>query len=110
MSKVVAPWGRLVRLPEAGESRYWLRGQELSGKYSTVESLLFLLSALGLKEAETKLRLQFELHVYAGLRARGSKAASLEYLEKSPIREAFPDLLREFDRSRPDVATFESSP
>jgi DTW domain-containing protein YfiP len=106
MSKVVAPWGRLVRLPEAGSSRFRLRGQELSGKYSTVESLIFLLAALGLKNEEAQLRLQFELHVYAGLRARGYKTVALEYLETSPIREAFPDLLREFDRSRPDVATF----
>jgi len=103
MTKVVAPWGKLVRLPEAGFSRYWLRGQELSGQYSTVESLLFLLDALGLKNEELQLRLQFELHVYAGLRARGCKATSLEYLATSPISEAFPELLREFDRSRPDV-------
>jgi len=106
MSKVVAPWGRLIRLPEGGASRYWLRGQELAGKYSTVESLLFLLNALGLKNEETQLRMQFELHVYAGLRARGDKAAALEYLESSPIREAFPELLREFERRRPDTATF----
>ncbi len=102
MSKVVAPWGKLVRLPEGGESRYWLRGQELSGKYSTVESLLLLFSALGLKTEEARLRLQFELHVYAGLRGRGSKALAGEFLATSPIREAFPDLLQEFERIRPD--------
>ena len=103
MSQVVAPWGRLVRLPVMGPSRYRLREQQLTGNYSTIESLLFLLAALGLPKEEAKLRLQFELHVYAGLRARGSKVAAAEYLSTSPVREAFPALLQEFDRVRPDA-------
>jgi DTW domain-containing protein len=57
---------------------------------------------LGLAKEEAQLRLQFELHVYAGLRARGSKAAAAEYLATSPVRAAFPALLEEFDRVRPD--------
>jgi len=102
MSQVVAPWGRLVRLPMMGPSRYRLREQQLPGNYSTMESLLFLLAALGLTKEEARLRLQFELHVYAGLRARGNKVAAMEYLATSPVRDAFPDLLRELDRIRPD--------
>lgn len=97
MTQTVASWGKLVRLPMAGPSRYGLRGQTQPGHYSTIESLLFLLAALGLREAETHLRLQFELHVYAGLRARGQKAAALAYLATSPIREAFPELLAELE-------------
>jgi DTW domain-containing protein YfiP len=102
MSQVVAPWGRLVRLPMMGPSRYRLREQQLTGNYSTIESLLFLLVALGLTKEERQLRLQFELHVYAGLRARGNKMAATEYLASSPVREAFPELLQDFDRRRPD--------
>ncbi|MES1167271.1 MAG: tRNA-uridine aminocarboxypropyltransferase, partial [Pseudomonadota bacterium] len=66
----VERWGRLVSLPMSGPSRYLLRDQQGAGMYSTVESLLFLLAALGCGEAHERLRRQFELHVYAGLRAR----------------------------------------
>jgi len=105
MTQTVASWGRLVRLPAAGPSRYQLRGQAHAGNYSTIEALLFLLAALGLTREEAALRLQFELHVYAGLRARGAKAAALEFLEKSPVREAFPELLRQLDERRPCAAS-----
>jgi DTW domain-containing protein YfiP len=84
-----------------GPSRYRLRGQQGEGMYSTIEALLFLLATLGLTRAEAQLRLQFELHVYAGLRARGAKAAALGYLAGSPVREAFPELLSQLDERRP---------
>jgi len=71
--------------------------------YSTIEALLFLLSALGLSHVENPLRLQFELHVYAGLRARGAKADAEAFLADSPIREAFPALLHELNQRRPLV-------
>lgn len=103
MTPTVAPWGRLVRLPMTGPSRYWLRTQELAGNYSTVEALLFLLAALGLTKEESQLRLMFELQVYAGLLARGNKLAAVEYLSTSPVREAFPELLRQLDLKRPRI-------
>jgi DTW domain-containing protein YfiP len=103
MSTEVTSWGRLVRLPDAGPGRYQLRTHEHEGKYSTVESLLMLFGALGLTEAETQLRLQFELHVYAGLRTRGAKARAEEFLATSPIREAFPDLLAQMHVRRPRI-------
>jgi hypothetical protein len=103
MTQAVGSWGRLVRLPAAGPSRNALRRQELEGNYSTVESLLFLLAALGLGEAEARLRLQFELHVYAGLRTRGAKALADEFLATSPIRAAFPDLLARMHERRPNL-------
>lgn len=106
MSQVAAPWGRLVRLPMQGPSRFRLREQQLTGNYSTIEALLFLFATLGLAKEEAQLRLQFELHVYAGLRARGAKAAAAEYLATSPVRDAFPALLQEFDRVRPNHASF----
>lgn len=101
MSIEVAPWGRLVRLPDTGPGRYQLRTHEHEGKYSTIESLLMLLAALGLTETEARLRLQFELHVYAGLRTRGAKAKAEEFLAGSPIREAFPELLARMHQRRP---------
>jgi DTW domain-containing protein len=100
MAQAVSSWGRLYRLPPAGGSRFGLRVQHHEGKYSTVESLQFILAALGLQSAAEQLRLQFELHVYAGLRARGAKAAAASFLADSPIREAFPELLRQLDVRR----------
>lgn len=101
MSTDVATWGRLVRLPDSGPGRFQLRTHEHEGKYSTVESLLMLLAALGLTQAEAQLRLQFELHVYAGLRTRGAKVKAEEFLEASPIRAAFPELLAQMHQRRP---------
>ena len=97
----VEGWGRFVSLPMSGPSRYLLRDQQGEGMYSTAESLLFLLAALGLTDQHTRLRLQFELHVYAGLRARGEKAAAEKFLAESPVREAFPELLEKLNERRP---------
>lgn len=101
MMRAVAGWGRLIRLPDAGRSRNGLRRQELAGKYSTAESLLFLLEALGLPTAE--LRGQFELHVYAGLRTRGAVDLAEAFLAGSALRESFPELLAEMNRRRPAI-------
>jgi hypothetical protein len=103
MLQSVEGWGQRISLPMTGPSRYRLRNQQGEGMYSTIEALLFLLAALGLSQAETHLRLQFELHVYAGLRARGAKAAAEEYLASSPIRAAFPELLQQLDVRRPRI-------
>ena len=99
----VERWGRLVSLPMTGRSRYWLRHQQGTGKYSTVEALLFLFAALGLTAQHAQLRLQFELHVYAGLRTRGEKVAAEKFLKDSPLREALPELLRKLAEKRPLV-------
>ena len=61
-----------------------------------MEALLFLLTAFGLSTEANQLQRQFELHVYAGLRARGAKAAAEKFLAASPIRAAFPELLKKF--------------
>jgi DTW domain-containing protein YfiP len=107
MARAVEPWGRRVRLPMEGKSRYWLREQQEEGKFSTVEALLFLLAALGEREAEAQLRLHFELHVYASLLARGRKWPAAEYLDASPIKTALPEFLAkllERRRGAPHVA------
>lgn len=101
MSRVVAGWGHRVRLPMTGESRYWLRDQQENGRFSTAEALIFLLGALGLSEHAEALRIQLELHVYAGLRARGSKDAALAFLQSSPLPSALPDLLAQLHVRRP---------
>ncbi len=103
MSQEVASWGRLVRLPDSGPGRYQLRTHAHEGKYSTIESLLMLLAALGLAAVEAQLRLQFELHVYAGLRTRGAREKAAEFLATSPIREAFPELLAQMHQRRPRI-------
>lgn len=103
MMKAVEGWGRRISLPMAGESRYRLRAQQGTGLFSTVEALLFLLGALGRTEEQRRLRLQFELHVYAGLRLRGKKVEAEEFLAESPVKEAMPELLENLSRRRPDV-------
>lgn len=103
MNRSVGAWGRCVSLPIQGVSRYWLRAQQGAGQFSTIEALLFLLKALGLTAAHTQLEAQFELHVYAGLCARGRKADAVRYLADSPARTAFPELLAQLAEKRPLV-------
>ncbi|KAB2654501.1 MAG: DTW domain-containing protein, partial [Verrucomicrobia bacterium] len=88
MLREVEPWGRRVSLPLGGTSRYLLREQQGEGRLSTVEALMGLLDAFGLHAAGAQLRLHFELHVYATLRARGHKSQAAEYLGGSPIKDA----------------------
>lgn len=101
MSQSVVNWGRLVRLPMTAPSRYWLRKKQGEESYSTIEALLFLLGALGLTKEEKRLRLQFELHVYAGLRSRGIMSIAEEFLATSPLTEAMPELLAQMHERRP---------
>ena len=101
MAQEVASWGRRVRLPMTGESRYWLRTQQTGGRFSTVEALAFLFGALGLEEARAKLELQLELHVYAGLRARGQVESAEEFLSGSRLREAMPEFIAQMNVRRP---------
>jgi DTW domain-containing protein YfiP len=103
MMRAVEGWGRRVSLPMTGPSRYWLRSQHGAGNYSTIEALLFLLRALGHNAAEAALRLQFELHVYAGLRARGQKIPAEEFLADSPLRQALPAVIEQLGERRPRI-------
>ena len=102
MAQELGAWGRVVSLPPAaGASRFWLRAQTDPRRFSTVEALLFLLRAFGLDGAHDVLRLQFELHVYASLRARGHKELATKYLAASPVPVAFPELLARLEVRRP---------
>ncbi len=104
MQRVAGQWGRRVALPMTGTSRYWLRAQQGIAQFSTVEALIFLFAALHLEREAVALRHQFELHVYANLCARGRKATAQEFLQESPIRTAFPELLAQLAEKRPLVA------
>lgn len=97
-------WGRVVSLPMAGESRYWLRAQQEGGRFSTAEATIHLLRFFGFEAAGEALRRQFELHVYANLRARGLKERAEEFLRGSPAADAFPDLLSRLNERRPLAA------
>ncbi len=101
MTQTVASWGRLVRLPMKEPSRYWLRKQQGEESYSTVEALLVLFKTLGLKREEAQLRLQFELHVYAGLRSRGAIRKAEDFLSSSPLPAARPELLAQLQQRQP---------
>jgi len=101
MKKAVEGWGRRVCLPMTGKSRYWLRAQQEAGQFSTIEALLFVLAALGLKTEHDALRLQLELHVFAGLSTRGNKTLIADYLADSPLRDAMPELLRRLQPQSP---------
>lgn len=95
MRRSVSFWGRLTRLRgDLPPSRYGLRKQSEAGRYSTVEALGILMEDLGLDEAARQLRIQFELHVYAGLRARGAIREAAEFLAGSLLPEAMPECLR----------------
>jgi len=96
----LAGWGRTVRLPLSGASRFRLRTQQGDNQFSTIEALLFLLDSFGLHEAHAQLDLQFELHVYAGLLARGKRAEARQYLVDSPVRSALPELVARLDPGR----------
>ena len=88
--------GRCVRLPDdaASEaSRYWLRDQPGPSQLSTVEALMGAFRAVGETEAESRLRLHFELHVYASLLARGKREMAERYLGHSPLLTEAPEAL-----------------
>jgi len=87
--------GRRVRLPDTQPepSRYWLRDQPGPTQLSTAEALLGVFRGVGEQEAERLLRLHFELHVYATLRARGRREMAERYLGHSPLLTTAPEPL-----------------
>lgn len=87
--------GRCVSLSHAciEPSRYWLRDQPTAAQLSTAEALLGVLHAVGETEAEERLRLHFELHVYATLLSRGRREMAERYLGHSPLLSAAPTIV-----------------
>jgi len=96
MLRHVDGWGQKVSLPASalsGESRYWLRSQHQAGHFSTIEALMGLLKILGFTKEYDAVRLQFELHVYACLLARGQKAKAEKFIVNSPLNKELPHLV-----------------
>ncbi len=87
--------GRCVRLPDPtpAPSRYWLRDQPEPTHVSTAETLMAVMEVLGEADAAERLRLHFELHVYATLLARGRREMAERYLGHSPLLADAPDVL-----------------
>ena len=87
--------GRRVRLTDTCDeaSRYWLRDQPGPARLSTAEALMGILRAVGEHGPEQRLRLHFELHVYATLLARGRREMAERYLGHSPLLGDAPDAL-----------------
>ncbi len=100
MRRAVESWGRLIRIPPGAPSRFELRSQHNSDRYSTVETLLRVMGALNLPGAAKCLQTQFELHVYAGLRSRGALAEAARFLEESPLERELPEVLRALQERR----------
>ena len=94
MARAVVGWGRRVRLPMTGSSRYWLRAQRQQAEFSTVEALIFALGHLGLTGPQAAVQRQLELQVYAGLLSRGQKVQAARYLVDSPVGAVWPELVR----------------
>jgi DTW domain-containing protein YfiP len=100
MSRAVSSWGRRVCLPLQGESRYWLRAKQDKERFSTAEALLYLLQLLGLERAREQLDAQFELHVYACLRARGKIDLAADFLAVSNLHISMPEILTQLQARR----------
>lgn len=108
MLRGVESWGRRVRLPLSGSSRYWLREQRHPELHSTVEALIGIYHALGLSGPESSLRLHFELLVYACLRSRGHLDRASDYLSDSPIRTHLEPFLEQLHVRRPNFCSLKA--
>ena len=102
MLRTVEHLGRCVRLPDVSDapSRYWLRDQAEAAQLSTAEALMGVFRAVGEPAAEHRLRLHFELHVYATLLARGKREMAERYLGHSPLLTDAPEALSQLHARR----------
>jgi DTW domain-containing protein YfiP len=103
MLRSVERLGRCVSLPDPAvmPGRYWLRDQPAPAHLSTAEALLGVFRALGDDAAEERLRLHFELHVYATLLSRGRREMAERYLGHSPLLAELPEFLDRLNTRRP---------
>jgi len=93
---------RVVRLPEGAPGRFWIREAPAPGQRATAEACGAILGLLGETAAAERLRLHFELHVWATLRARGKVDRAGAYLAGSPLLAAAPALLAALATRRPE--------
>lgn len=92
---------RVVRLPASAPGRFWIREAPAPEQLSTAEACVAILDLLGEGAAAEQLRLHFELHVWATLRARGKVASAEAYLSESPLPAAIPATLAALETRRP---------
>ena len=92
---------RVVRLPGGAPGRFWIREAPAPEQLSTAEACGAILGVLGETAAAERLRLHFELHVWATLRARGKVAEAKAYLAESPLTAAIPAILAALETRRP---------
>ena len=92
---------RVVRLAGIAPGRFWIREAPAPGQLSTAEACGAILGVLGETAAAERLRLHFELHVWATLRARGKVARAEAYLAESPLTAAIPAILAALEARRP---------
>lgn len=92
---------RVVRLPGNAPGRLWIREAPSPEQLSTAEACVAILDLLGEASAAERLRLHFELHVWATLRARGKVARAEAYLSESPLPASIPAILAALEASRP---------
>ncbi|MSR26537.1 MAG: DTW domain-containing protein [Planctomycetaceae bacterium] len=93
---------RVVRLPAGVAGRFWIREAPAPGQLATAEACGAILGLLGESAAAERLRLHFELHVWATLRARGKVDRAGDYLAGSPLLAAAPALLAALATRRPE--------
>ena len=100
MLRSVEGLGQRIRLNDASDepSRYWLRDQPAPLQLSTAEALMGVFRGVGEHEAHRRLRLHFELHVYATLLARGRREMAERYLGHSPLLADAPEALDRLHR------------
>ena len=92
---------RVVGLPAGMPGRFWIREAPAPGQLSTAEACGAILDLLGDTRAAESLRLHFELHVWATLRARGKLVRAEAYLRDSPLPAAIPAILAALETRRP---------
>ena len=82
-----------------------MRDQPEPTHLSTAEALMGVFRAVGDVVAERRLRLHFELHVYATLLSRGRREMAERYLGHSPLLSEIPGVLDQLSgTARKDVS------
>ncbi len=86
--------GRKVCLPIEGPSRFWLREKQEGSRFSTMEAFIFLLKHLGQEAMASQCQIAFELHVYAGLLARGKRDLARAYYLDMPKNDLICEVVK----------------
>ena len=106
MAHATTCWGVNMSLPMAGRSRFWLRAQQDESRFSTAEALARFYELNDDLESAKSLRLQLDLHVFAGLLSRGRVKLAHSFLDSSDLLTHFqPIVKRLMKKTKRDVST-----